>query len=120
MTWPKVINCVRTELFPVLAIALKKCVDEKLSEDADFKLTDFGDKVVNEILEKLKGKRTMNNKEIEYLRILFKRATDSPMEQRLVIYSFVTSKDVQYTLCINVIFTYFVFLQQRLITPPIH
>ena len=54
----------------MLSIALKKCVDEKLSGDSDFKLTDFGDKVVDEILEKLKGMRTMNNKEIEYLRAL--------------------------------------------------
>ena len=85
MTWFKVINCVNTELFPVLAIALKKCLDEKLSADPKFKSDNFGDDVVDDIIERLKGKRTMNNKEIEYLKALFKRATESGKEQQSLV-----------------------------------
>ena len=55
MTWTKVVNCVKTELFPVLSIALKKCIDEKLSEDSNFKLHDFDNEVVDDIMERLKG-----------------------------------------------------------------
>ena len=80
MTWFKVVNCVNNELFPVLSIALKKCVDEKLSEDNNFKPDDFGDDVVDDILERLKGERTMNNKEMKYLRELLQRAVDSPQQ----------------------------------------
>ena len=88
MTWFKVVNCVSTELFPVLAITLKKCIDEKLAEDTKFKPDDFGKDVVDDILEKLKGKRTTSDKEIKYLRALFKRATESQLDkQRLVHYT---------------------------------
>ena len=83
MTWNKVVNCVRTELFPVLSIALKKCIDEKLSEDNDFKLTDFNKDVVDDIMERLKGQRSMNNKEIKYLKKLFQRALETT-QKRLV------------------------------------
>lgn len=83
MTWRKVINCVNTELFPVLSIALRKCIDEKLSEENDFKLTDFGLETVADVLDRLKRKRTMNDKEIEYLKALFIRAIDST-KKRLV------------------------------------
>ena len=70
-------NCVKTELFPVLSIALKKCIDQKLSDDNNFKLTDFDKDVVDDIMERLKGQRSMNNKEIKYLKELFQRAVVS-------------------------------------------
>ena len=82
MTWYKVVNCVNTELFPVLSITLKKCIDEKLSEDAKFKPDDFDDKVVYDVMERLKKKRTMNNKEIKYLQALFQRAMESQQNQQ--------------------------------------
>ena len=81
MTWFKVINCVNTEMYPVLAIALRKCIDEKLSEDINFKADDFRKDVVYDVLDKLKGKRAMNNKEVQYLRGLFQRAIDSPKKR---------------------------------------
>ena len=83
MTWFKVVNCVNTELFPVLAIALKECIDTKLSEDVDFKLDNFDDNVVDDIMERLKGKRAMNNKEVQYLKGLFQRALETT-QKRLV------------------------------------
>ena len=82
MTWYKVINCVNTELFPVISITLKKCIDEKLSEDTKFKPDDFDDKVVYDVMERLKKKRTMNNKEIKYLQALFQRAIESQQNQQ--------------------------------------
>ena len=85
MTWFKVINCVNTELFPVLSITLKKCVDEKLSEDSEFKPDNFGDDVINDVMDRLKGKRTMNNKEIKYLRALFNRAIEPQETQRRLV-----------------------------------
>ena len=86
MTWFKVVNCVNTELFPVLSIALKKCIDEKLSDDNKFDLHDFKDDVVDDIMERLKGKRAMNNKEVQYLKELFGRAleTTQTTQKRLV------------------------------------
>ena len=74
MTWFNVINCVNVELFPVLSIALRKCVEEKLTEDPAFKVTDFGAEVIEDIMERLKAKRTMNNLEIKLLKALFQRA----------------------------------------------
>ena len=85
MTWFKVVHCVNHELFPVLSIALKKCIDEKLSEDNNFKLDDFGNDVVDDIMERLKGRRTMNNKEMKYLKELFQRAVGSP--QKSLVFS---------------------------------
>ena len=69
----------------MLSIALKKCIDEKLSEDIQFKLDDFGDAVLKDIMERLKGKRSMNNKEIKYLEALFKRAMDYKQEQQCLV-----------------------------------
>ena len=55
---------------------MKECLDEILEEKPDFKLTDFGENAVNEIMERLKQKRTMNNNEIEYLKNLIQRSTE--------------------------------------------
>ena len=62
----------------MLSIALKKCIDEKLSDNDQFKLDDFGSDVIDDVLERLKGKRVMNNKEIKYLNGLFQRAIALP------------------------------------------
>ena len=71
-----------------LAITLKKCIDEKLAADTKFKPEDFGKDAIDDILEKLKEKRTTSDKEIRYLRALFRRATESqPNKQSLVHYT---------------------------------
>ena len=79
------VNCVNTELFPVLSIALKKCIDNKLSEDDNFKLYDFGDEVQDDIIERLKEHRSMNNKEIKYLKELFQRAIETTQKRFVYI-----------------------------------
>ena len=76
LTWFDVIQCVWTELFPVLSATMSQCVQEKLASDIEFKLSDFGEDAVNDILERLKGRRTMNNKEIDYLKQLIQRAAE--------------------------------------------
>ena len=86
----------------MLSIALKKCIDEKLSDDDQFKLDDFGSDAVNDVMERLKGKRVMNNKEIKYLNGLFQRAIALP-QQRLVPALCKT----QYNLLSHVFFQYF-------------
>ena len=75
MTWFNVTRCVMTELFPVLSITMQKCIEEKLSKDPRFKVDDFGESAVKEVIERLRGKRTMNNKEISYLKERIQRAS---------------------------------------------
>ena len=84
-TWFDIFRCVSTELFPALSIMMRQCLDEILKEKPDFNVDCFGDEEVREIMERLKQKRTMNNKEIEYLYQLIQRATDHQNgRQRLV------------------------------------
>ena len=66
---------------------MKRCFDEKLAENPSFKLDDFGDDAVEDIMERLKGKRTMNNTERSYLMNLFQRAIEHQNgPQRLVFF----------------------------------
>ena len=84
-TWFDVVRCVQTELFPVLSIKMRECVEERLSKEPSFKLNDFGANAVEDVIERLKTKRTMNNKEIHYLKGLIRRAAEHQQEgQRLV------------------------------------
>ena len=62
------------ELFPVLSITMQKCIENKLAEEPDFKLNDFGEDAVKGVIKRLKEKRFMNNKEIFYLKQLIERA----------------------------------------------
>ena len=70
-----------TELFPMLSITMQQCIEEKLTEEPDFKLTDFRDETVKDIIERLKAKRNVNSKEISYLKGMVKRATVDHQEQ---------------------------------------
>ena len=49
----------------MLSTALKKCIDEKLSDDNNFKVHDFEDDVVDDIMERLKRQKSMNNNEVQ-------------------------------------------------------
>ena len=44
--------------------------------DSNFKINDFGEDAVNDVIERLKTKRMMSNKEILYLKGLIQRAVD--------------------------------------------
>ena len=91
MTWFKVVQCVNTELFPVLSIVMRECVEEKLSKDPRFKVDDFGESAVKEVIERLRGKRTMNNKEISYLKELIQRASGHREEQQRLVYTLIVT-----------------------------
>ena len=84
------VKCVNNELFPVLSVALKKCIDDKLSEDSSFNLNNFSKAAIDDVMERVKTKRTMNNKEIEYLKGLFQRAIETT-QKRLVSCNFAKS-----------------------------
>ena len=68
------VQCVTHELFPVLSVKINECVQEKLLQDLNFKSSDITEDAVEDILKRLMTKRTMNNKEIEYLKGLIERA----------------------------------------------
>ena len=74
MTWFKVTRCVMNELFPALSIPMEECVEDKLEVEPDFKIDDLGEDAVKGVIDRLKAKRTMNNKEIFYLKQLIQRA----------------------------------------------
>ena len=78
VTWSNVVQCVTNELFPVLSVKINECVQEKLLMESTFKLSDVGNEAVKDIMNRLMTKRTMNNKEMEYLDGLIQRAIESP------------------------------------------
>ena len=71
--WFNFVQCVSSELFPVLSVTMGKCIQEKLESDIGFKLNDFRDETVKDVFERLMEKRTMNNKEIQYLKRMIVR-----------------------------------------------
>ena len=91
-TWFDIFRCVSTELFPALSIMMRKCLDEILKEKPEFKLTDFGEVAVEEIMERLKQKRTMNNTEIEYLKKLIQRAAEPEKTRQRLVDIYLNSK----------------------------
>lgn len=74
ITWFNVVQCVSQELFPDLAVRINQLVKEKMSDDATFKMDDIGMEAAQNVIERLKNKRSTNNKEISYLNGLFRRA----------------------------------------------
>ena len=76
-TWFNVLQCVTNELFPVLSVKLSECVQDKLVNDPSFKINNLRDVAVEDVLKRLMTKRTMNNKEIDYLKALIQRAHQS-------------------------------------------
>ena len=52
-----------------------------MTEEPDFKLTDFRDETVKDIIERLKRKWTVNSKKISHLKGMIKRATVDHREQ---------------------------------------
>lgn len=90
MSWFKVARGVMTELFPVLSIALRECVEDKLSTESTFKVDQFGEDAVKDIVERLKLKRTLSDREVVALKALIQRAVDHGLQReeeplRLVI-----------------------------------
>ena len=93
MEWFKLCDGVECELFRALAEKLRSCIFEKMLQESDFKLTDFGDAVVEDVMDRLKKKRLMNLVEVEYLTSFFNRATKyQPHYQSLVNFSKILAK----------------------------
>lgn len=77
-TWFNIMQCVSTELFPTFSVKISECLEQKVLRDSAFQMSDVGEDAVNDIIFHLKRKRTMNNKEITYLRKLIQRAVNLP------------------------------------------
>ena len=67
-------QCVSTELFPTFSVKISKCLQQKAIANSAFKMNDVGDEAVEDVIFRLKQMRSMNNKEISYLRKLIQRA----------------------------------------------
>ena len=85
MTWFNIMQCVSMELFPAISVKISQCVQEKVLEDSSFELSDIGSEAVDDVIERLKEKRTMNNKEISYLKELIQRARDIAETQHSLV-----------------------------------
>ena len=87
ITWFEIMQCVSVEMFQMLSTKISDSLQQKSLEDSNFKMIDTGDKVVDDIMMRLKEKRMMSNKEISYLRQLIDRANAVKMiEYSLVIH----------------------------------
>ena len=71
-------QCVSTELFPTFSVKISECLEQKVLRDSAFEMSDVGEEAVNDIIFQMKRRRTMNNKEISYLRKLIQRAVNVP------------------------------------------
>ena len=73
LTWYNVMECVRQELYPAMAASMSQALDE-LVVKSRFDIGDLGGKAVERVIEGLKTKKVLFNKEIEYIRDLVQRA----------------------------------------------
>ena len=60
---------------------ISECLEQKVLRDAAFEMSDVGEEAVNDVIFQLKRRRTMNNKEISYLKKLIQRAVNVPQIQ---------------------------------------
>lgn len=79
-------QCVSTEMFQTLSAKMSLCLQQKVLQDSGFVMGDVGVDAVDDVMLRLKEKRTMNNKEISYLRQLIVRANNI----KAIEYSLVT------------------------------
>ena len=73
LTWYNVMQCVRHELYPAMAISLSQAVDE-LVVKSGFAVGDLSEKAVERVLGVLKTKKVLFSNEIEYIQDLVGRA----------------------------------------------
>ena len=74
--WHNVVEAVSQELYPLIATTLGQSVDELVTSDS-LKEDDLTDDAVTIVIErmKMKSKKALYNKEIEYIKDLVQRAT---------------------------------------------
>ena len=71
--WHNLVEAVRQELYPLIATALGQSVDE-LVASGTLKEDDLTESATDKVIEMMKNKKVLYNKEIEYIRDLVKRA----------------------------------------------
>lgn len=71
--WHNVVEAVRHELYPLIASALGQSLDE-LMATGTLEVDDLSDGAIDEVIEIMKTKKVLYNKEIEYIKDLVKRA----------------------------------------------
>ena len=75
LKWHNVVEAVKQELYPTMATWLGESIKELLSSDTDtVKPGDFSDNATESVIERLKTKKVLFNKEIEYIKELVQRA----------------------------------------------
>ena len=73
LTWYNAMQAVRHELYPAMAVSMSQAVDE-LVVTSGFAVGDLSEEAVDRVIEVLKNKKILYNKEIDYIRDLIKRA----------------------------------------------
>ena len=73
LKWHNVVEAVKQELYPFIATSLGKAVEE-LVESKALELHDLSDNATDLVIEKLKTKKVLFSKEIEYIKGLVQRA----------------------------------------------
>ena len=74
LKWHNVVEAVRQELYPLIATSLGEAVEE-LIESKTLKPYNLSDNATDLVVEKLKTKKVLFSKEIEYIKGLVQRAS---------------------------------------------
>ena len=74
ISWQHIVNCARHELFPKLATAIKKVVNNPNKAAFNIDEYDLDDASINKMLQYLKNTRNLSDEVIKYLHALIKRA----------------------------------------------
>ena len=74
LKWMNVVEAVKQELYPLISTPLAESVEE-LVESQTLKPNDLGANAIEMVIAKLKTKKVLYSKEIEYIRDLVERAS---------------------------------------------
>lgn len=122
LTWEQIIQFVRNDLCPVMANVLSMSIEELQEDDDTFQMDDLRVEMVQDVMERMKSKRTMNSREIKYILDLIARAKQHCEESPRVATSATGTCKVyigypfavpRCTLCINV-FIHLLIIRSRL------
>ena len=80
LTWYNVMQCVRHELYPAMAVALSQAVEEMVFTSG-FAVGDLSEDAVHRVIEVLKTKKVLFSKEIKYIEGVVDRARAFEWEQ---------------------------------------
>ena len=80
VNWHNLVEAVRQELYPLIATALGQSIDE-LVATGTLKEDDLTDSATDKVIEMMKNKKVLYNKEIGYIRDLVKRANTFHWEE---------------------------------------